>query len=574
MKKSIRKILILMGVMFIIFGLCALTACNSGDDTATTEATTEVVTEAPETTEADTTPEATETTAAKTELATTPAASEAESVSETEAPSESATESDTEPETTEETTVEETTEGNTLPADAPTDPTVVTFCDIPENSSLITTASIAKFEIMDDADKGSVLKVEVSKYKKNTIAYVKINYASYMKALGLETADWSDCAYALVEVKAEGIKSSTISMVSVGKVDGAAKTVTSTSSYGANGEWHYVLFPVAGEEGGEGMLGSLQLEFAENAQVGETIYIKSITFYDNKIDAVEVMGTDLLKPQTATVVIPGLTKEYTFLHITDTHVSAFSDSDKGSWTATRLNYNLARRAAFVADGLYAEERFPLFFDYADKIGASGIFMTGDLVDFPSEKNLELLYNNATRVNADPIFCLGNHDWNYSDDYMTPNSYATYKPLFANLTGGDPDISVKEYDEFIVAAIDNSADMVTQETVDKFFALYAKNKPIILLLHVPLHAETLAPDVMTAWNGRNITMGIGAMGEGWQSVRDLYTSVCLDENTPVVAVFAGHVHFNHVDTFPNGVTQYVTSAGYFGDCRVVTVKGSN
>lgn len=561
----------------MIFALCALTACNSGDGSATTEATTNEVTEAPETTEADTSANVTET-----ETATTAAASESESesasASETEAPSEANTESDTEADSTttesEEPTTEETTEEATLPADAPTDPTVVTFCDIPENSSLITPASIAKFEIIDDADKGSLLKVSVSKYKKNTVAYVKINYASYMKAIGLEPANWSDCAYAVAEVKIENVTSPSISMVSLGKVNGAAKTVTSTYNYSSSSDWQYVLFPVAGEDGGDGMLGSLQLEFAENAQIGASIYIKSIKFYDNKLDAVEIMGTNLIKPGEATVVIPGLTKEYKFLHLTDTHVSAFSDSDKGSWTATRLNYNLARRASFVSDGIYAEERLPLFFDYADKIGAEAIFMTGDLIDFPSQKNLELLYNNATRVNADPIFCLGNHDWNYSDDYMTPNAYSTYKPLFADLTGGDPDISVKEYDEFIVAAIDNSADMVTQETVNKFFALYEKNKPIILLLHVPLHAETLAPDVMAAWNNRNITMGIGAMGEGWQSVRDLYTSVCLDENTPVVAVFAGHVHFNHVDTFPNGVTQYVTSAGYFGDCRVVTVKGSN
>jgi hypothetical protein len=43
---------------------------------------------------------------------------------------------------------------------------------------------------------------------------------------------------------------------------------------------------------------------------------------------------------------------------------------------------------------------------------------------------------------------------------------------------------------------------------------------------------------------------------------------------VVAVFAGHVHFNHEDTFTNGIKQYVTSTGYTGDCRVVTVKGDN
>ena len=219
----------------------------------------------------------------------------------------------------------------------------------------------------------------------------------------------------------------------------------------------------------------------------------------------------------------------------------------------------------------AEERFPLLFDYADEIGADGLFLTGDLIDFPSEKNLALLYENVSRIKGKSIFCLGNHDWNYSDDYMTGNSVAVNRPLFNDLTGGDPYFSYAEYEGFIVAAIDNSSDAVTQETVDKFLALYEKNKPIILLLHVPFHVDTLAPDVMKVWGGRNITMGPGAMGSDWGSVQQLYNAVCIDEDTPVVAVFAGHVHFNHEDVFPNGIPQYITSTGYTGDCRVVTVK---
>ena len=551
MKKSIRKFLILMGVMCLVLGLCTLVACNKSTDSSDT--TTAPATEAPTETEV------------VTEAPTT-----AESVEES---SEEATalESDSDSEATSET--EETTTESTLPKGAPTDATVVTFCDIP-GSTALSTSSAAKYEIVDDGENGTALKLSVTQIKKNAVPYFKLEYAAYMKLVGLEPATWNDCSYALVQVKLDGVSGGAVKLAASGRVDGANKTVNLTANYNSTSDWQYLLFPIS-EESGEGMLTSLRIDFSENPKtVGEAVYIKSITFFDNKLDAVELMGTDLIKPGEATVIIPGLTKEYKFLHITDTHVSAFGDSDKGSWTATRLNYNLARRAAFVADGLYAEERFPLFFKYADSIGADGMFLTGDLIDFPSEKNVSMLYQNATSINGKAIFCLGNHDWNYSDDYMTSNAYATYKPLFSELCGGDPDISVLEYDEFLVVALDNSADVVTDATVQKFFALYEKNKPIILLLHVPLHADTLAPDVKNAWGGRNITMGIGAMGNDWQSVRDLYTSVCLDENTPVVAVFSGHVHFNHVDTFPNGVTQYVTNAGYFGDCRVITVKGAN
>lgn len=535
MKRSIRKILLILGVMCLVFGFCMLSACNSGND-----AETEV------------------TTAAETEVG-----------SDTEV----TTENNTEDTTTEEITTEEK---ETLPEGSPTDANVITFCDMEQNATILSASNAASYEIVNDEALGSVLKLSVTSTKRNAVPYVKIDYANYMKLAGLDPTAWSNCAYAVLQVKLEGVSNVGVNLTATGRVDNASKNITGTGNYNKLvSDWQYVLIPLAEEEGGEGMLLSLRFDFIDSAKnVGETVYLKSITLFDNKLEAVETMGINLINPSEATVVIPGLTKEYTFLHITDTHVSAYSDADKNSWTTTRLNYNIARRASFVANGLYAEERFPMFFDYAEKIGADGMFLTGDLVDFPSEKNVAMLYNNATRISGNAIFCLGNHDWNYSDDYMTSNAYATYKPLFSELCGGDPDIAVVEYDEFIVVAIDNSADMVTQETVDKFFALYEKNKPIILLLHVPLHVDTLAPDVMNAWGGRNITMGIGAMGEGWQSVRDLYTSVCLDENTPVVAVFAGHVHFNHVDTFPNGVTQYVTNAGYFGDCRVVTVKGTN
>ena len=535
MKRSIRKILILMGVMCVVFGLCMLVACNS--DSTTDETTGEAIVETEITTEAET----------ESEEATTEAMTE----------------------------VEETTkEKVTLPEGSPTDAKVITFCDMEQNAAILSTSNAASYEVVNDGENGSVLKLSVTSTKRNAVPYLKIEYANYMKIAGLDPAAWTDCAYALLQVKLDGVSNTAVNVMATGRVDNASKNVTATANYNKLvSDWQYVLIPFETE--GDGMLMSLRFDFADTPKnVGETVYLKSITFFDNKLEAIETMGLDLIKAGEATVVIPGLTKEYKFLHITDTHVSAYSDEEIKSWSATRLNNNVARRAAFVADGLYAEERFPMFFDYADKIGADGMFLTGDLIDFPSEKNVSMLYSNASSINGKAIFCLGNHDWNYSDDYMTGNSYALYKPLFSELCGGDPDIAVVEYDEFIVAAIDNSADMVTQETVDKFFKLYEKNKPIILLLHVPLNADTLAPDVMAAWGGRNITMGIGAMGEGWQSVRDFYTSVCLDENTPVVAVFAGHVHFNHVDTFPNGVTQYVTSAGYFGDCRVVTVKGEN
>ena len=549
MKLNFSRKAVLLTVISLTLLLCMglLCACDGGKTPDETPAPTDKVTDAGAN--------------GATEAPTDPV-TEAPTDGETEAPTETPTEEITEP-------------AETMPEDKPVNPTVLTFCDTPLNATFIEPNSAAEFSVVQDAEQGSVLKLTVADTKRISDPYVKIDYVAYMAACGLEPVAWNDCGVALVLMKVESATNTKLEMAAYNKSGAKNQTVRTEGAFKkSNTDWQYVLLPLV-TEAYEGTLTELRFDFLDKpAAAGETVYIKSISFMKDKVAALKLMGTDLLNPSTATVVIPGLTEEYKFLHVTDTHVSAFSEADRKAWTATRLQYNTARRNSFMADGLFAEERFPLLFDYAGEIGADGMFLTGDLIDFPSEKNISLLYENVGRFNGKSIYCLGNHDWNYSDDYMTGNSVTVNRPLFNDLTNGDPYFSYEEYDGFIVAAIDNSSDVVTDDTVNKFLSLYEKNKPIILLLHVPFHADTLAPDVMKTWGGRNITMGPGAMGSDWGSVIRLYNAVCVAEDTPVVAVFTGHIHFNHEDVFPNGVPQYVTSTGYTGNCRVVTVKGEN
>ena len=112
----------------------------------------------------------------------------------------------------------------------------------------------------------------------------------------------------------------------------------------------------------------------------------------------------------------------------------------------------------------------------------------------------------------------------------------------------------------------------RSTVEKFLALCEKGKPIILMLHVPLHVDSLVADSTKVW-GKDLGMGGDTGVCAWnEDVQRFYHAVAEDENSPVVAVFAGHVHFTHEDVLPNGITQYITNTAYTGDCRVITVKG--
>ena len=133
--KLFRAHWLLVGMLTLIVCLGLFCACDSGNPPTETTAPAHSVTNAP---------------AEVTESPATESPTEAM----TEAPS---TEAHTEPPVT-----EPVTEAETLPADKPTDALVLTFCDTPLNGNFIDPNTAATFEVVQDGDMGSVLKLSLA----------------------------------------------------------------------------------------------------------------------------------------------------------------------------------------------------------------------------------------------------------------------------------------------------------------------------------------------------------------------------------------------------------------------------
>ncbi|MBQ7379272.1 MAG: metallophosphoesterase [Clostridia bacterium] len=484
----------------------------------------------------------------------------------TQVDSETETESQTEPET-QGPQIEITPE-------SPTNSKLITFYENSANQTLLT-AKYSTFEIVKDGE-ASVLKLTTDGEKIRD-PYLTLDYATYMQLLSLEQVPWNDCAYVVVTLKTEGVSSNAFEVTVSTEANGTtSKSKGSTTYNRLSTDWQTVIVPLSLSEKEGAVLSQLKINFADTKTAGETVYIKSIVIASSKSEVLELSGIKLVVPTYTTLTIPGLSKEYTFLQVTDLHSSAYSTTEAEAMNANRRNYIAGRRGAFTDGFLLAEERMPYMFGYADEIGADMLLLTGDIIDFPSELNMSMMYDNIKALKTPTLFTLGNHDWCFADDYLTPSAAATYIPEFNKMTVGEPadDMSVRyvEYDEFMIVAVDNSADYVTASTVDKFLALCEKGKPIILMLHVPLHVDSLVEDSTKVW-GKDLGMGGDGGVCAWnEDVQRFYAAVAEDENTPVVAIFAGHMHFTHEDVLPNGVPQYITSTAYTGDCRVITVKG--
>ena len=537
-------------VVCMLFGCCACTGGGEEGDTTSTHAVTDPVTEA--------VTDATDTEASADTTAETSADTEGETLADTEAETEGVVEI-------------------VMPEDAPSQNNVITFCDFSGNENLFSGKAYTAEIVKDEGTSVIKLTTDGDNVRGN---YFRLDYATYMNYAKLNPIAWENCAYAVVTLKVENVTDTVFEMVlkgTAGESEFSSKGATTYSK--TNKGWQTIVVPVDLSDKEGASLSELRIYFAKNAKsAGETVYIKSVALTSDRFELATLTGEQVVKPMDTTIKIPGLKNNYKFLQVTDLHSSAFTTEETKAMTSARVNLITGRRNAFKGGSFLSEERMPYLFSYADKIEADMLLLTGDILDFPSQKNLQLLRENIANIKTPAFYILGNHDWCYGDDdYFSQNAIQNQIPLFNDMSVGepksDPYFHYVEYEDLLVVAIDNSMDSVTEETVDKFLALYEKNKPIILMLHVPFHVDTLVADSTKVW-GKDLGMGGDTGVCAWHpEVQRLYQAVCVDEDTPVVAVFAGHVHFNHEDTFPNGVPQYITTEAYSkGECRVIYVTG--
>ena len=278
-----------------------------------------------------------------------------------------------------------------------------------------------------------------------------------------------------------------------------------------------------------------------------------------------------IEPADFEVKIKGLNHDYTFFHITDLHMCELTSHETDEMPVER-RANIQERRNFFTHAW--EGAAALWKDYMTRAQAEGtdlLLLTGDIIDFPSDANVKALKNGIKNSGIPTLYVVGNHDWSFADDYHTPHAAEVHHPKFAEICYGDSNISWVEYEDLIVCAVDDSRDRVLKETVDQFFSLYERGKPIILMMHVPLYVESMEEDCFASWHNL-LMMGGKAFNEDDPQVKRFYEAVALDPGTPVKLVVTGHLHFHHEDILPNGVPQIVTDKGYTGGCRVIRVRG--
>lgn len=272
------------------------------------------------------------------------------------------------------------------------------------------------------------------------------------------------------------------------------------------------------------------------------------------------------------IVIEGLNGEYEFLYLTDTHMIVQDEADSQQ---VKENAQARYEEFRNREGVPSAEQFGNWMAYANEEALDGVLLGGDIIDYPSEANIQHLKQNLDTLQMPYVYTLGNHDWTYPWEYMTLTGLETYLPMLDEFMEGNSAVHSRDYGEFVVVAVDNSGNQINDAAMAECERILEEGKPVILMLHVPIVTQSVLGRAKEVWSG-GVVLGAGNYGgiypnETSQKFMDMITA----EDSPVAAVLAGHVHFYDKDYIdgPKKVLQIVGDGGFKGSAVRITVKGA-
>lgn len=269
-----------------------------------------------------------------------------------------------------------------------------------------------------------------------------------------------------------------------------------------------------------------------------------------------------MKVETVTIPIPGLEKEYIFYHTSDCHL-AHALPQEGAEAARKAE---EQTKAWSYTGVQPADAMQQALKLAAEDRADGIFLCGDVVDYLSEGTLKAMRDALSSTDTPKFYVCGNHE---RSGVEPPDSRGFY-PEYADLLEDSPGFWARDFGAFVVVGMDDGDKMMRQEQLDQLAEQFAKQKPILLLIHIPILTQAIMEPVQKKW-GEN---GPDYFLLGQETDTDLSRRFCqmlADPAAPIKAVFAGHIHLTHTGEIIPGRMQYTSGPAFEGVIRKYVLK---
>ena len=184
---------------------------------------------------------------------------------------------------------------------------------------------------------------------------------------------------------------------------------------------------------------------------------------------------------------------------------------------------------------------------------------------------------SAKARCSVLYSLENHDFQYGDEYFSETAFTEYLPRLYEITSADS-YQILEYDDLIIFTANDKNNQISKETLAGFKSILSKEKPVVLVLHVPLEPlienTTLLEDTINVWGPSdkgNSRVIIGEHGCKPQNPTKEFIKLVTAEDSPVKLILGGHIHFYHKDYVTDNIPQLITGAAFQKNAVFVQLK---
>ena len=270
----------------------------------------------------------------------------------------------------------------------------------------------------------------------------------------------------------------------------------------------------------------------------------------------------------------GLSKEADIIFLADTHISLCDDRDPALITKA-----LERYEAFVtSDGIHSDDIFKEEMAYVKGQSPDLLILGGDVIDSAMYASVDFLKDQIGSLKSDYVYGLGNHDFEYGDEYFSDRAYEEYLPRLDGLCGDGSGYQLREYDEYVIFVVNDENNQIAPDALEQMKILCDGNKPVILCTHVPIEPLEQGSELWARskeiWgsydDGRSRVL-LGANSCIPNDVTSQFLDLVMQDGSPVVLVMSGHIHFYDKSELKPGLAQIVTGAGFEGELIHLHIK---
>lgn len=267
------------------------------------------------------------------------------------------------------------------------------------------------------------------------------------------------------------------------------------------------------------------------------------------------------------VTIPGLSGSYKIGWVSDTHVAA--DADKN--TDAYKNLNVSGRF-----GDNTESNWNNIIDRLNSGGYDAVIFGGDLMDYYSENNYNVIKNGLNRLKMPWFYIYGSGDHDKNND--PTGRIHINDDLFSSGSHNSNDM-ITLGGELTLIGLNGSSRASDIDISGVESKIRSTSNPVILATHVPFDSKdgSIKTQVAASHNNVNYLWTNGSYNNNWEiSNISNFVNTFLYNNSNVKLVLAGHVHtlsYTGKLNSEDGAMEHIFKAGYTGNIGTINVKGN-